>query len=118
MAIHLHKGTDLDGAVDIDAAGTFSGVATIQVGDDAYVDPTPTSDNDQSKAVQSDLDTLVSPDVPHTFNNGGNFSGNFYGPRTAADFEIAGSWHTGLDENPAIGNHWSLFGSFGAKQRQ
>ena len=119
VAIHLHKGADLTAAVDdIGADGTFRGTATIQVGDDAYVDPTPNDDADQSKAVGSDLTTLVTPDEFHTFNNGGNFSGNFYGPRTADDLEVAGSWHTGLGDNPAIGNHWSLFGSFGAKQRQ
>ena len=42
----------------------------------------------------------------------GNFRGNFYGPRTDADLETAGSWDVGR----AAGSK-TLVGSFGAKQK-
>ena len=47
-------------------------------------------------------------------NGGGAFKGSFYGPRDdSADLEVAGSWTTGTGISPK----WSIFGSFGAKQR-
>ena len=116
VAIHLHTGTDLDGTVAIGDAGTFSGSATIQVGDNAYVAPAAaTNENAVTSAVGLATDA---GSTTHSFNNGGAFTGNFYGPRTADDLEVAGSWNTGLGDTSTDARHWSLFGSFGAKQAQ
>ena len=122
VAVHLHAdtGANVTTAAAIGDAGTFSGRATIQVvGTNAYVSPTEDGTNDQH-AVGPDLSTpITSPAVEHLFNNGGKFTGNFYGPRTAADLEIAGSWRTGTATGGTPDSrYWSLFGSFGAKQAQ
>ena len=119
VAVHLHTGTDLDGTVAIGDAGTFSGTATIQVGTNQYV----SADDSQNQNIVTSADGLATPVAPadtHTFNNGGKFTGNFYGPRdNADDLEVAGSWRTGTATGgTADSRYWSLFGSFGAKQSQ
>ena len=116
VAIHLHAGTTLADTVPIGNAGTFTGSATIQVDDDAYVAPAAaTNENAVTSAVGLATDA---GSTTHSFNNGGAFTGNFYGPRTADDLEVAGSWNTGLGDTAPNLAHWSLLGSFGAKQRQ
>ena len=52
-----------------------------------------------------------------TGETGGVFKGNFYGPRTREDLEVAGSWRLGFVNNSFEDSKWVITGSFGAKQR-
>ena len=51
-----------------------------------------------------------------TSDTGGVFKGNFYGPRTREDLEVAGSWRLGFVNNSYEDGKWVITGSFGAKQ--
>ena len=97
-------GTTGGAAVSINEnTGAFSGAAK------AYA-------SGATNAAANSLDgVLNSHDTSET---GGVFKGNFYGPRTREDLEVAGSWRLGFLTLGADANtKWAITGSFGAKQR-
>ena len=62
----------------------------------------------------------ATPTTGLTRSGAGVFKGNFYGPRTDADLETAGSWDVGTGSE-RVGEQAAapkiIVGSFGAKQR-
>ena len=86
--VTLNDGESSAGAVDIGTDGSFRGVAT------------------------------ATPAAGLNSAGEGYFYGNFYGPRTSAGLEAAGSWEVGVhDGGSRSESNYHILGSFGAKQR-
>ena len=90
-------------AIDEDT-GAFSGAAK------AYASANDGTINTAANGLDG---VLNSHDTGET---GGVFKGNFYGPRTREDLEVAGSWRLGFVNNSFEDSKWVITGSFGAKQ--
>ena len=88
FSVRLDNGTTNTG-VNISESGSYSGIAT---------------------ASTDSSDTLGRDGV-------GRFKGNFYGPRTDADLETAGSWDVGAGSQRQGDQDRIIVGSFGAKQK-
>ena len=99
--VSFDNGTD-DTAISIGDGGTFSGRASLAVGTG---DPFTVGNADAAGEVGN--------------SGAGQVKGNFYGPRTDTELEIAGSWIVGHAATSPENDHaeWKITGSFGAKQR-